>query len=187
MKKLKVLAVAFSLLVTGGSMAQVKIAYLDAETLLYMMPETAKADSIVQQYRVDTIQPEYTSLLTNYKFQDSIYRDTQNVPKAVRDQAAKQLPSYIYQIQNWDQIVQQAVEAKQNELLGPVYKRLNDAINAVAKEKGYTFVLSRNAVLVAPDADNIIALVAKKLNLTLPDYLLPGYKPPAGGTKPAGN
>ena len=128
MKKLKVLVVAFSLLIAGGVMAQGKFAYLDAETLLYLMPETAKADTLVQQYRTDTIQPEYASLLTNYKFQDSVSRDT-SVPKAVRDQAAKQLPSYIYQLQNWDQIVQQAVEAKQNELLAPVYKKLNDAIN----------------------------------------------------------
>jgi outer membrane protein len=184
MKKLKLFAVALFMMVAGTSMAQTKIAYLDAETLLYLMPETAHIDTLLTQYRVDSIQPEYNSLLANYKFKDSIYRDTQHVPKSVREQAARELPSYIYQIQNWNQIEQQAVEAKQNELFGPVYKKLNDAINAVAKEKGYTYVLSRGAVLVAPDADNIIALVAAKLKLTLPPQLMPGYKPTAGGAKP---
>jgi outer membrane protein len=178
MKKLKLLAVTL-FLIAGGATAQTKIAYVDAETLLYLMPETGLIDSILQQYRADSIQPEYQNLLENYKFKDSIYRDTQHVSKAVRDQAEKELQSYIYQLQNWNQIEQQAMEAKQNELLAPLYKKLNDAINAVAKEKGYTYVLSRGAILVGPDGDNIIALVAAKLKLTLPPQLVPGYKPPA--------
>ena len=60
-------------------------------------------------------------------------------------------------------------------------RKINEAINAVAKEKGYTHVLSREALLVAPDADNLLQAVAKKLNVTVPPQLLPGYKPPVGG------
>ena len=58
MKKLKIFAVAFSLLIAGSSMAQSKIGYIDAETILYLMPETAQIDSLMTEYRNDSIQPE---------------------------------------------------------------------------------------------------------------------------------
>ena len=43
-----------------------------------------------------------------------------------------------------------------------------DAIRAVAKEKAYTHVLNKESLLVAPDADDMIAAVAAKLKLSLP-------------------
>ena len=60
MKKLKVVVVALSLLLAGNvSMAQTKIGYIDAETVLYLMPEVAKIDSLVQIYQRDTVGKEY--------------------------------------------------------------------------------------------------------------------------------
>ena len=47
MKKLKVIVVALGLLLAGNvSMAQTKIGYIDAETILCLMPEAAKIDSL---------------------------------------------------------------------------------------------------------------------------------------------
>ena len=68
------------------------------------------------------------------------------------------------------------MEAKQNELLAPIYRKVYDAIRAVAKEKGYTHVYNKEALLVAPEGDDIIPLVASKLKVTLP-------KPGTTGTK----
>ena len=81
------------------------------------------------------------------------------------------MPGLIYQIQNWQSISQQAVENKQGELLQPVYKKVYDAIRAVAKEKGYTHVLSKDVFLVAPEGDDMLAAVATKLKVKLPPQL----------------
>ena len=145
------------------------------------MPGTAKIDSLLEIYQRDTIQPEYTSLVETYQFKDSIYRDSVSgkTPASVRQQIAKELPGLIYQIQNWQQISQQALEAKQNQLLAPIYKEVYDAIKLVAKEKGYSHVFNREAFIVAPDADDLIVAVAAKLKVTVPPQLMPGYKPPA--------
>lgn len=173
MKKLNVFVIAVCLvMVSNAAMAQTKIGYISVDNIIGLMPATAKIDSLVQKYETDSIQPEYNRLLVNYQFKDSVYRDTVNTKKAVRDEIAKELPSYIYQIQNWQQIRQQAIEGKQQELLAPIYKEVTDAIKAVAKEKGYTHVMSREAFLVAPDADNLLVAVATKLKLKLP----PGVK-----------
>ncbi len=177
------LAVVAGLLIAGsGVNAQTKIGYIDAETILYLMPEVQKIDSLVQIYNRDTIGKEFNSLMETYQFKDSIYRDSSGkVSAAVKEQTGKELQSLTQTLQNWQQIAQEAVQNKQSQLLAPVMQKIQAAIQAVAKEKGYTYVLSRDAMIVAPDADNLLQPVAKKLNVTVPPQLLPGYKPPAGG------
>ena len=70
------------------------------------------------------------------------------------------------------------MEAKQNELVQPIYKKVYDAIKAVAKEKGYTHVFNKEAFLVAPEGDDLIIAVATRLKIKIPPQLQPGYKPP---------
>jgi outer membrane protein len=183
MKKLKVLVAAVCLvLVSNVSQAQTKIGYIDAETVLYLMPDVAKIDSLMRIYQTDSIGKEYTSLVQTYQYKDSVFRDSAHpLPAAVKEQYQKDLFQLTQTLQGWQEIAQQAYQNKQNQLLAPVMRRINEAINAVAKEKGYTHVLSREALLVAPDADNLLQAVAKKLNVTVPPQLLPGYKPPVGG------
>lgn len=179
MKKLKVLAIVVSLLVTGSAMAQTKFGYIRVDDVVALMPATAKLDSLLELYQRDTIQPEYASLVENYQFKDSAYRDSARTPASVRAQIAKELPGLIYQIQNWQQISQQALEAKQNQLLAPIYNEVYTAIKAVAKEKGYTHVVNKEAFLVAPEGDDMIVAVATRLKLKLPPQLQPGNKPAA--------
>jgi outer membrane protein len=133
-----------------------------------LMPETTRLDSLLEKYQSDSLNPEYASLVQRYQWDDSLYRDSLHTPKAVRAEIEKKLPGYIYQIQNWQQIVQQATENKQNELLSPIYRRVYDAIKAVAKEKGYTHVFNKEAFLVAPEGDDLLILVAQKLKVTIP-------------------
>lgn len=183
MKKLKVLVAAVCLvLVSNVSQAQTKIGYIDAETVLYLMPEVSKIDSLMRVYQVDSIGREYTSLMQTYQYKDSVFRDSAHpLPPAVKEQYQKDLFQLTQTLQGWQEIAQQAYQNKQNQLLAPVMRKINDAINAVAKEKGYTHVLSRETLLVAPETDNLLQSVAKKLNVTVPPQLLPGYKPPVGG------
>jgi len=177
------LAVVVGLLIAGsGVNAQSKIGYIDAETILYLMPEVAKIDSTIQLYQRDTVGKEYMSLLQQYQYKDSIFRDSAHpLPAAVKEQYAKDISQLTQTLQNWQQIAQEATQNKQSQLLAPVMKKIQEAINAVAKEKGYTYVVSRESIIVAPDADNLLQAVAKKLNVTVPPQLLPGYKPPVGG------
>jgi outer membrane protein len=177
MKKVFTVAIlALGLLVVGNVSAQTKIAYISVDDMVGLMPETAKLDSILNKYQNDSINPQYGQIVSIYQYKDSVYRDSLKTPPAVRKQIEQELPTYIYQIQNWQAIVQQAMEAKQNELLAPIYRKVYDAIRAVAKEKGYTHVYNKEALLVAPEGDDIIPLVASKLKVTLP-------KPGTTGTK----
>lgn len=164
-----ILAMVGLLGVAGTASAQTKIGYISVENVLSLMPEVSKFDSILSRYQADSINPQYASLIQTYQYKDSMYKDTlKPPPPAVKKQLEEELPQLINTIQNWQQIVNQAMEAKQNELLAPLYRKIYEAIRAVAKEKGYTHVLNKESLLVAPDTDDMVAAVAAKLKLSLP-------------------
>jgi outer membrane protein len=169
MKKfLSLVVVTTCLLIASEAGAQMKIGYIKIDDMVGLMPETARIDSLLEKYQNDSINPQYAQIVSLYQYKDSVYRDSLKTPPAVRKQIEQELPTLIYQIQNWQQIVNQALEAKQNEFLSPIYRKVYDAIKAVAKEKGYTHVMSKEALLVAPDGDDMIAAVAAKLKVKLP-------------------
>lgn len=176
MKKfISVTVLSVGLLLAGNVSAQIKIGYIRIDDVVGLMPETAKIDSVLERFQSDSINPQYAQIVSLYQYKDSVYRDSVKTPPAVRKQIEQELPTLIYQIQNWQQIVNQAVEAKQNELLSPIYRKVYDAVRLVAKEKGYTHVITKEALLVAPDGDDMIAAVAAKLKITLPKT-----NPPSG-------
>ncbi|MBS1975537.1 MAG: OmpH family outer membrane protein, partial [Bacteroidetes bacterium] len=49
--------------------------------------------------------------------------------------------------------------------LAPVQKKALDAIQAVAKESGFTYVFQKEALYVYPNAEDLLPLVKKKLGL----------------------
>ena len=169
MKKiLPLIVLGAGLLFAANAGAQMKVGYIRIDDMVGLMPETQKIDSLLERYQNDSINPQYGQIVSLYNYKDSVYRDSVKTPPAVRKQIEQELPSLIYQIQNWQQIVNQALEAKQNEFLAPIYRKVYDAVKLVAKEKGYTHVMSKEALLVAPDGDDMIAAVAAKLKVTLP-------------------
>lgn len=67
---------------------------------------------------------------------------------------------------------QQSVEAKVQELIKPINDKIHAAITAVAKEKGFTYVLNTSSpegaeiLIVMPETDDLMAAVKAKLGLT---------------------
>lgn len=169
MKKFfSVIVLAASLMIAGDAGAQTKIGYISIDAMVRVMPETSKIDSLLEKYQNDSINPQYSQIVALYQYKDSVYRDSVKTPAVVRKQIEQELPTLIYQIQNWQTIVNQAMESKQNEFLAPIYSKVYDAVKAVAKEKGYTHVMNKEALLIAPDNDDMITAVAAKLKVQIP-------------------
>jgi outer membrane protein len=66
------------------------------------------------------------------------------------------------------QRIQNEFEQKRQELSLPIQKKLQDAIEAVAKENGYSYIMPREALIVMPPSNDIGPLVIKKLGLKQP-------------------
>ena len=170
MNKIKLVAVAFIALVSSLSVSAQKTGYISLDQVVGMMPEVGKIDTTLQKFQADSLNPQYAYMISEYQRKDSMVngKDSLKTPSAVRAIARQEMEGMAYQIQNWQSIVQQAMQGKQNELLEPVYRKVMAALNAVAKENGYSYVINKEQLLVAPPNDDLFPLVAKRLNIKLP-------------------
>jgi len=183
MKKIVfVFAIACTLLLSGTKVnGQTKLAYFSVEQMVNIMPETAKLDTLLEKFKADSIGSTLNLMIQDYNYKDSMLNknpDSLKIPAVTRAQYRRDLENLAFQIQNWQQIAQSMVEEKQNQLFGPLYKRVGDALRIVAKEKGYGYVVDKSVFLVAPDGDDLLPAVAAKLGVKLPAGMAQPKAPP---------
>jgi outer membrane protein len=148
--------------------AQMRTGYINVDAMVSVMPETAQVDALLEKYKTDSLKPYYEQLVSNYQASLIKFNDSLKTTVTEHQNLQNDLSGLMYQIQNWQQIENQAVERKQNDLLVPIYKKVYDAIKLVAKEKKYTHVVSKETFLIAPEADDMLPAVAAKLKVALP-------------------
>ena len=142
-----------------------KIGYISLPEVIQSMPEGRKADTALQQH--------YDALVANATdkqnaLQSDIQRfikDSITMPAARKEVQRKDLQQRTQELSGEEQRIQQAIEQKRQELSAPIEKKALDAVQAVAKENGYTYVLPKEAVIVGPPGDDLLALVKKKLGI----------------------
>jgi outer membrane protein len=74
------------------------------------------------------------------------------------------MKNLLVQLQGFEQNYQQQMQQKQEELMTPIAQKANTLIADVAKASGYTYVFRKEALLVQPDADDLLPLIKKKLD-----------------------
>jgi outer membrane protein len=172
MKKIiSVIGIAFCLLVAGiNANSQTKIGYMSIEQMVSIMPEAGKLDTVLQKYQNDSLNQTLNTIVQEYQYKDSLLNksDTSKTPKSVLNQLRTDVNVLAYQIQNWQSLAGQAYQAKQEQLLAPIYNKVGTALRQVAKEKGYTHVFAKDVFLVAPDGDDLLPMVAAKLGVKVP-------------------
>ncbi|HMU44907.1 MAG TPA: OmpH family outer membrane protein [Chitinophagaceae bacterium] len=170
-KGITAVLVAAGILFSGFAGAQTKIGYVRIDDIVSVMPELAKdkvdMDTVGQKFVSDSVMPGINYKREEYTRKLQEYSDTTK-KKAVRDQILKDLQNLQEELSGADQYIQQVLQYKQQEFLRPYYERARKAIDAVAKKKGYTHVLSTDVFLVAPDTDDISLAVLEELKIKLP-------------------
>ena len=168
---------------TQSANAQGKIGYISTEELISIMPETQKADSNLSELRnalVKNAQEKESDLTAAI---EKFNKDSVSMSTAVKEVKRKELQKMLQELSTEEQRIQQQLQQRQQELITPINKRAFDAIQAVAKENGYAYIIEKNALLVAPPGDDVIQLVAKKLNIKVPAGA--GAAQPPAPNKPA--
>jgi len=176
MKKIFTLVtLSLGLIICGSHAIGQKIGYISTQDLISVMPETQKADSNLRKFNADLYQLAKEKEDALNKAIETFNRDSAKFSSAVKDVKRTDLQKAYQELTTEDQRIQGLLEQERNRLVAPIQKRALETIQAIAKENGYAYVLEREALLVAPPGDDILPLVAKKLNIKLP---------PAGTTNP---
>lgn len=168
MKKLATLLfIAAGLFAASSANSQNKIGYIDVSKLVTSMPEYKKADTAMAEYQ-NALSQQYADMVTEFNEKDSLLssKDTAKYTKAQLEVKRRDLGQLYLKVQGWNNQAQQLYDAKQNELLTPVQNKAMKAVQDVAKENGYGYVFSRQALVIDPPvADDLLPLVKKKLNI----------------------
>ena len=172
-------------LATNQASAQVKIGYVSSQDLLGIMPETKEAQAKLEQLRAALIQNAQEKEAKLNADIEKFNKDTSTMSEAVKTVKRADLQKTYQELAGEDQRIQEQLQAKQQELLLPIQKKANEAVQATAKENGYTYVFEKEVLIVAPAGEDILPLVAKKLGIKLPGATTPAPAPQTPATKPA--
>ncbi len=168
MKKIvSVLVVVMGLVMAANSTkAQAKIGTISMNELIPTMPEFKKADTAMNEFQ-NALQQQYQDMVAEYQQQSTLLgsKDTAKYTAAQLELKRKTAQDLLVKLQGWQQTAQQMGNQKNQDLLAPIQKKAMDAIQAVAKENGYAYIISKDQLLVSPPADDILPLVKKKLGL----------------------
>ena len=168
MKKFVIIAfVAVTGLFSVNAMAQSKIAHINTQALLDAMPDTKTAQTTLQTYAQGLeadgkgLVDEYTRKMKDF---DSLAASMSDNMKEIK---GKEIQDIQRRIEEYRQSADQKIDAKRQEVLKPIYDKARKAIEDVAKEKGYAYVLdsSVGVLLVSPAGDDLLAPVKTKLGL----------------------
>ncbi len=150
------------------SKAQNKIGYLSADEIIALMPEAAKVDTQLNQYQQSLYlnaqdkQNELNEAVAKF------YKDSATMTTSLKEVKRKDLQTKVQELSGEEQRIQNMFEQKRQELSLPIQRKLQTAIQEVAKENGYAYVLPREALLVMPLGDDLGSLVRKKLGVKEP-------------------
>ena len=167
MKKIVILGVAVISLAAGNSAkAQTKIGFISLADVITAMPEYKKADTSLADFQT-ALGQNFEDMKKEFNEQDSLLnsKDTAKYTKAQLELKRMNLGEMYLKLQGWQQQAQQMYQQKQQDLITPIQKRAVETVQAVAKENGYAYVLSKEALFVSPPADDLLPLVKKKLGL----------------------
>jgi outer membrane protein len=164
MKKIIFIAALLGLAIVGNAQ---KIGHMNSGNLLSTLPEVAKADTGLVLYQKDLMLTGDT-LAKAFEKEYKVFVEAYNAGTLSQQQVQKrqaELQKVQQTLQNYAQEVDQRVANLRRQLLQPVLTKLDEAIRAVAKENGYSFIFdtSTGNSLFAAESDDVTALVKRKL------------------------
>ena len=142
MKRLfKIALVAGGLLFAGSvANAQQKIAHINSAELIKTMPEVVTADKQLETFKA-SLDADGKIMYAEYqtKVQDFQAKE-KTLSEALKEAKVKEIQDLQKRIEEFQQKAGDDFEKKRGELYDPILKKAEDAVKAVAKEKGYAYV-----------------------------------------------
>jgi len=152
-------------LITVTVTAQSKVAHIDSQQLISEMPEVVNA-----QKELERIQKTYTteieSSIKEYQTKFQTYTaDAENQTEVTNAARQKELAGMEQNINQFRETAGQDIQKKQAELMRPLIDKARAAIQKIAKQQGFDYVLDAapgGSVIMAEGKD-LMADVKKEL------------------------
>ncbi len=148
-----------------------KIGFADVDYIFSQMPEfkqvetEMKSTQTMLQNQIQTKGQEFQKKLADYN------ANMNTMLEAVRQNTERELRQMQENLDKLQQDAQTTIQNKQATLMDPVYKKISKAIEDVANENGFAYVLNSqigglDVILFADEKMNVSDLVLKKMGVT---------------------
>lgn len=172
MKKILKLTLVVAAVLCSTTVFAQKLARVNTQEIFAVMPETKEMQQNLDafgkelQEQLEAIQVEFNNRYAEFEKAQATMNPT------VKQMKQAELNGLQQRYAEFQQIAQQDFQKKEGELLEPVQKKAQEAVNKVAKANGYIAVFNTSvpslAYFDAAQLTDIAALVNKELGITAP-------------------
>jgi outer membrane protein len=169
-KVISAIALGFCIFLGSSTYAQdQKIGHINADNLLQLMPEIKAVQTQLEAYRTQ-LETDLEEMEKELETKIAAYRQNeQMMTQLSRETKAQEIQGLQLRIQDYQQKAGQDLQNKQMELITPIIEKATKAVQDVAKENNFTYILdssdSKAVVIFVDNGIDIMPLVKKKLGL----------------------
>ena len=167
MKKILFVAALAILSLTAG--AQAKFAHVNFSELVQLMPEADKARATMAASSKEA-QETYQAMADEFNSKYQQYQQkAETWPASTRTAKEKELTDIQQRIAEFEQNVQAELQQQQQQLMAPIYQKAQEAIEKLAKEGGFIYVIDQTSALYIDPAQSTDLTPAARKALNIPD------------------
>lgn len=165
--KIVILMVVVALSTSVTAQKDAKIGHINSNDLLSAMPERTAVQKNLEEYAgqlkvtLDAMRKEYETKVGEFQAEQEVMTDI------IKDNKIKEITDLEKRIGEFQQTAEADLQKKEQALLQPIIDKAKTAIDDVAKENGYTYILdsSVGVVLYSVEGDDILPKVKTKLGI----------------------
>lgn len=151
----KILTICAALFVAATAFAQTKTGYVNTTELIQLQPAMDTVRTQLESAQKETYET-YQAMIEEYQTKATTFQQKQaSWTPAIKESKQKELNEIGNRIQEFEQSANQDLQQMQQALQAPIYQKLNEEIQKLAKAKGLAFVFDIASVLYIDPAQSI--------------------------------
>lgn len=142
MKKVLKLTLTVALVLVSTSLFAQKFGRANIQEIVIAMPETKEAQTNIEAFQKDliatyeTMQVDYNNKVADLQKNEATLTDSMKQLKY------NELQDLANRMQQFQESASREMQNKQAEVMEPIYKKVEEAVNKIAKAGGYTAVFN---------------------------------------------
>ena len=152
--------------------APAKIGHFDTRYVFSNLPEYTKVQNALEIYKKQLLS-EVTKKQKELQAKAAEYQKLATAkpptPVAILKARENEINKLDQELRQFQQAARQQVVQKENALVSPVSKKVQNAIDKVAKAGNFAMIIKKEALLFETPGDNISKLVLKELGVVVVD------------------
>tara|TARA_B100000749_G_C18397951_1_gene453351 strand:- start:151 stop:663 length:513 start_codon:yes stop_codon:yes gene_type:complete len=168
-RQLKIFTIIIFVFVSQHTFAQQLFGHINSQEIVSVMPEAATAQLALQQ-ELQILEEQGKLMVQEFESQQKEFQINQeSMSDVIRNDKLQSLENLQERILSFQQSAQQSIQSKEAELFEPILTKIQNAIDEVAIETGYSYIFdigsNTGGLVYKDDSFDITNMVKAKLNL----------------------